>query len=211
MALGATRADVGQDGSETWVVLADPEGNEFCVLSTRSAAPAESRTPAHGKGQAYGRPGRGGRRVTATRTEGRMHACADGRRRTPRPRGRRDATGGASSSTPLTPALARFYAILLGWEIAKAEPAWAAIGPADGVAYLAFQTAPEYERPAWPSADGAQQMMMHLDFQVDDLAAAVAHAVDLGAEEAQHQPQPDVRVLLDPAGHPFCLYLDTES
>ena len=39
VALGATRADVGQDGSETWVVLADPEGNEFCVLSPRSAAP----------------------------------------------------------------------------------------------------------------------------------------------------------------------------
>lgn len=30
---GATRADVGQ-GDETWVVLADPEGNEFCVLSS---------------------------------------------------------------------------------------------------------------------------------------------------------------------------------
>jgi predicted enzyme related to lactoylglutathione lyase len=34
IALGATRADVGQ-GDETWVVLADPEGNEFCVLSSR--------------------------------------------------------------------------------------------------------------------------------------------------------------------------------
>ncbi len=32
LALGATRADVGQTGEETWVVLADPEGNEFCVL-----------------------------------------------------------------------------------------------------------------------------------------------------------------------------------
>lgn len=31
-ALGATRADVGQTGEETWVVLADPEGNEFCIL-----------------------------------------------------------------------------------------------------------------------------------------------------------------------------------
>lgn len=31
--LGATRADVGQTGDESWVVLADPEGNEFCVLS----------------------------------------------------------------------------------------------------------------------------------------------------------------------------------
>ncbi len=30
--LGATRADVGQ-GEQSWVVLADPEGNEFCVLS----------------------------------------------------------------------------------------------------------------------------------------------------------------------------------
>ena len=32
--LGATGADVGQ-GDQTWVVLADPEGNEFCVLSSR--------------------------------------------------------------------------------------------------------------------------------------------------------------------------------
>jgi len=37
LALGATRADVGQTGEESWVVLADPEGNEFCVL--RSLAP----------------------------------------------------------------------------------------------------------------------------------------------------------------------------
>jgi Glyoxalase-like domain len=34
LALGATRADVGQ-GEESWVVLADPEGNEFCVLQSR--------------------------------------------------------------------------------------------------------------------------------------------------------------------------------
>ena len=32
LALGATRADVGQGDDVTWVVLADPEGNEFCVL-----------------------------------------------------------------------------------------------------------------------------------------------------------------------------------
>lgn len=31
--LGATRTDVGQGGDVSWVVLADPEGNEFCVLS----------------------------------------------------------------------------------------------------------------------------------------------------------------------------------
>ncbi|MBK3543925.1 MULTISPECIES: VOC family protein [unclassified Streptomyces] len=34
LALGARRADVGQGGA-SWVVLTDPEGNEFCVLATR--------------------------------------------------------------------------------------------------------------------------------------------------------------------------------
>src|SRR5690606_21805730 len=33
--LGATRVDVGQGGDVSWDVLADPEGNEFCVLSSR--------------------------------------------------------------------------------------------------------------------------------------------------------------------------------
>jgi hypothetical protein len=33
--LGARHADVGQTGEESWVVLADPEGNEFCVLADR--------------------------------------------------------------------------------------------------------------------------------------------------------------------------------
>jgi len=35
----------------------------------------------------------------------------------------------------------------------------------------------------------------------------VAHAVSVGAEVAAHQPQDTARVMLDPAGHPFCLYL----
>ena len=34
LALGARHVDIGQ-GEQTWVVLADPEGNEFCVLRTR--------------------------------------------------------------------------------------------------------------------------------------------------------------------------------
>ncbi|HEX6473012.1 MAG TPA: VOC family protein [Streptosporangiaceae bacterium] len=37
VALGATRTDVGQPGDSAWVVLADPEGNEFCVLPPRPA------------------------------------------------------------------------------------------------------------------------------------------------------------------------------
>jgi predicted enzyme related to lactoylglutathione lyase len=32
LALGARRVDIGQTGAESWTVLADPEGNEFCIL-----------------------------------------------------------------------------------------------------------------------------------------------------------------------------------
>jgi hypothetical protein len=50
-------------------------------------------------------------------------------------------------------------------------------------------------------------MQVHLDIGVEDLDAASAHAVAAGATVAEFQPQDDVRVHLDPAGHPFCLFL----
>ena len=53
--------------------------------------------------------------------------------------------------------------------------------------------------------------MMHFDFQVGDLDEAVAEAVAIGATLATHQPQENVRVLFDPAGHPFCLCHDAEG
>jgi catechol 2,3-dioxygenase-like lactoylglutathione lyase family enzyme len=114
---------------------------------------------------------------------------------------------GVVLDAPDARALATFYADLLGWRIAKDEPGWVAVSPPDGVAYLAFQTSPEYVAPAWPPVEGRQQMMMHLDLEVRDLDVAVADAIEAGATLADHQPQPDVRVLLDPVGHPFCLYL----
>jgi hypothetical protein len=67
-----------------------------------------------------------------------------------------------------------------------------------------FQQATDYR----PPADGQQRPMMHFDFQVGDLESAVAEALALGATVAEHQPQKHVRVLLDPAGHPFCLCQD---
>ena len=118
---------------------------------------------------------------------------------------------GVVLEAPDARALARFYAELLGWEVAKDDPEEAAIGPSDGVTYLAFQTSPDYVRPVWPNREGSQQLMMHLDFEVSDLEAAVAHALELGAQEAAHQPQTSVRVLLDPVGHPFCLYVDNQG
>ncbi len=49
--------------------------------------------------------------------------------------------------------------------------------------------------------------MLHLDILVDDLDEAGSHAIAMGATLADFQPQDDVRVFLDPAGHPFCLFI----
>jgi catechol 2,3-dioxygenase-like lactoylglutathione lyase family enzyme len=105
-------------------------------------------------------------------------------------------------------ALADFYVRLLGWRVDKDEDgAFVTVAPPSGVAYLAVQRSPEYVPPVWPPIDGRQQMMMHLDVEVADLDAAVADASGMGARLADVQPQDDVRVMLDPAGHPFCLYV----
>jgi len=73
---------------------------------------------------------------------------------------------------------------------------------------LAFQLERQHVPPVWPGDPGEQQMQVHLDVAVTDLETSAAEAVALGARLAGHQPQGDVRVLLDPAGHPFCLYRD---
>ena len=62
-------------------------------------------------------------------------------------------------------------------------------------------------RPVWPAGPGDPQMSVHLDIAVEDLAVAGQHAIAAGAALADYQPQDDVRVYLDPAGHPFCLFL----
>jgi catechol 2,3-dioxygenase-like lactoylglutathione lyase family enzyme len=105
-------------------------------------------------------------------------------------------------------ALARFYQRLLGWSLGSDEPGWVTLRPPGGGAGLSFQAEEAHVRPAWPAGPGDQQMQLHLDIEVDDLEAAGAQAVAAGAVPAEHQPQEDVRVYLDPAGHPFCLWVD---
>ncbi|MEV7075693.1 VOC family protein [Streptomyces sp. NPDC093990] len=107
--------------------------------------------------------------------------------------------------------LARFYRGLLGWRTRKEEPGWVEIVSPDGTAALSFQTEPLFQRPQWPTRDSGQQMMMHLDIEVNDLSSAVDHALALGASMADFQPQDDVRVMRDPVGHPFCLFVRTGS
>ena len=114
-------------------------------------------------------------------------------------------------------AMAEFYGRLLGWEISARDSATDRTGgsgwilmrdPSGGVA-LSFQAEEWYQPPVWPEEPGAQAKMLHFDFAVDDLEAAVAHAIAAGARVAPHQPedrsQDELRVMLDPAGHPFCL------
>ncbi len=103
--------------------------------------------------------------------------------------------------------LAAFYQRLLGWSVVQEEPDWVKLGAPNGGPGLSFQTEPAYVPPVWPAGPGDPQMKVHLDIQVEDLAAAGAHAEKAGATKADFQPQEDVRVYLDPDGHPFCLYL----
>lgn len=107
--------------------------------------------------------------------------------------------------------LANFYSLLLGWEMPFWDEDYAVIAPPGAAqgAYpgLTFQRNPAYEPPVWPETPGAQQQMAHLDFAVMDLDKAVSHAIQCGATAASAQFSDRWRVMLDPAGHPFCLCL----
>ncbi len=118
---------------------------------------------------------------------------------------------GVVLDTPDPVTLAAFYARLLGWAYRSEDPEWVVLLDPGGGAGLGFQREERYVPPVWPAGPGDVAMMVHLDVQVDDLAAAVAWARSCGARVAEHQPQEHVRVCLDPAGHPFCLYVEDEA
>ena len=94
--------------------------------------------------------------------------------------------------------LQRFYAEALGGEVVTGSVR------ARGL-LLVFDVVADHRPPTWPSGETPKQM--HFEWMVDDLDAAVVTMQDLGASLAEHQDpgEPHLRVLLDPAGHPFCL------
>lgn len=106
--------------------------------------------------------------------------------------------------------LAEFYEQFLGWRITARERAWIQLDdPAGGVG-LNIQAESWYQPPVWPESPGEQTKMLHLEIEADDIEAAVIHAIAAGAREASPQPadrdRATLRVMLDPAGHPFCLW-----
>src|SRR4051812_21943028 len=93
-------------------------------------------------------------------------------------------------------ALAEVYADLLGWE-AELDGDWAVVRSGDGQR-ISFQRVESHRPPEWPGQDVPQQV--HLDVHVDDLDAAEAAVLKIGATKHEHQPGTDFRVFLDPAG-----------
>ncbi len=117
---------------------------------------------------------------------------------------------GTALSTRDPEGLARFYSGLLGWPYHVSDETWVTMLVPDSHTYLAFALDDLHEPPVWPSQPDRPGQQLHLDIGVSDLDAAVQDAVGLGARVADFQPQDDVRVLLDPAGHPFCLYREDQ-
>jgi catechol 2,3-dioxygenase-like lactoylglutathione lyase family enzyme len=112
-------------------------------------------------------------------------------------------------------ALGAFYSRLLGWEItARDDAGWVQLRDPNGGVGLNLQAEDEYEPPVWPEQTGRQGKMMHLEVMVDDVDAAVRLVLRSGGAEAAHQPTDRdptrLRIMLDPAGHPFCLFLAGE-
>jgi predicted enzyme related to lactoylglutathione lyase len=108
-----------------------------------------------------------------------------------------------------------FYSQLFGWEVTARDGAgWLQLRNPHGGISLNIQAEDAFEPPVWPEQPGHQAKMMHFEVLVDDLDAAVRLVLECGGTEASHQP-PDrdrtrLRVMLDPAGHPFCLFVEGE-
>ena len=112
-------------------------------------------------------------------------------------------------------ALGMFYSRLLGWDVVASDGrGWLQLRDPSGGVGVNIQAEDGYEPPVWPDRAGRQAKMMHVEVLVDDLDAAVRLVLESGGMEAPRQPpdrdQARLRVMLDPAGHPFCLFVDGE-
>jgi catechol 2,3-dioxygenase-like lactoylglutathione lyase family enzyme len=95
--------------------------------------------------------------------------------------------------------LAEFYLRMLGGRLLWSRPG--SVGVQVPGVLLIPQRVEDYRPPQWPGAS-----IVHLDLTAGDrLDEPVQRALALGATLADPQPDPRWRVLLDPAGHPFCI------
>ncbi len=102
-----------------------------------------------------------------------------------------------------------------GWEVrARLGAGWLQLRNPQGGISLNIQAEDPYEPPVWPEQPAQQSKMMHFEVLVNDLDAAVRQVLECGGTEAMHQPadrdRTCLRIMPDPAGHPFCLFVDGE-
>jgi len=101
--------------------------------------------------------------------------------------------------------LAYFYASLLNWEKGFNEDGCTWVTGPEKYPFILFQQTDDYEPPVWPQEANKQQQMVHIDFAVNNLEEAIQHAKNCGATLAPEQFSDSWIVMIDPAGHPFCL------
>jgi hypothetical protein len=99
--------------------------------------------------------------------------------------------------------MAAFYQAACGGEVVRSDgdSAWLKLA---GTTVI-FREVEHYRPPTWPSSD--VPMQVHLDFVVNDVNDAETLLHQHGATTPEHQPHRDAGlvVMLDPAGHPFCI------
>jgi len=94
-------------------------------------------------------------------------------------------------------ALADFYADITGGMVTFCRGGWGTVATAGG--RIDIQAVEGYERPQWPGPSGTS--LLHLDFLVDDLAAAERRVLEAGAARFEFQPNSEhCLVFADPAG-----------
>jgi catechol 2,3-dioxygenase-like lactoylglutathione lyase family enzyme len=149
LALGAAHADVGQLPEEDHVVLADPEGNEFCVIPSTSTW------------------------LSGCGFEGSL-AC-DG-----------------------TADVGRFWAAALEWPLVWEEGEETAVQHPEGGTKIAWGGPPlmDRQRKDW----------LHLDLATSDVDGEVSRLIELGAMTVSGTACRHGVAMLDPDGHPFCLF-----
>ena len=99
-------------------------------------------------------------------------------------------------------ALAEFYHLVLGWDVALSQDEYAEI--TNGSTRILFTRVDEYQGSGWPTS--AAPKRYHLCLQAEDVPEAIRRCLKLGARKPEFQPGGSRwTVLTDPAGHPFCL------
>jgi catechol 2,3-dioxygenase-like lactoylglutathione lyase family enzyme len=99
--------------------------------------------------------------------------------------------------------LAEFYRDAIGAEIVQTSDTTAWLKSPSQLTI--FRTVEDYAAPTWPAME--RPMQAHVDYWVDDLDEAHARLQGLGATTPDYQPERanGLIVMLDPAGHPFCI------